>query len=385
MFENLNENMLKKSKNGEVIHFEKPYQEKIRNVSLSKTQTPNENKSKYNEDNKEEDFSIHISVMKIKRNEDSFDELQKKIKNPLTIIKEIPSNYQDLVENQSNFSNHTSKNFVVIKENNLKQKQDQTQLQTRVILETPLRENDIDKEINPYDSIQYKILNTKNQENSENQSPERESEAEAEADTEKAIENIKFIYKINYENDLIELIDLTNINKYLGKIDMENLSKDLSREAEKYKCTEFKMNASLSFRSLRSFSKFFLNCNSLKFLDLSESSIGDIGCKYLAEAFLKSKNISEINLQKNMIGDNGAEILSKCIRVNKNIMKLELEHNLIGNFGGKKILESLKENNKIKWLNLFGNNCLDNSIISLISELLKNNRISNRPKKIMKN
>ena len=163
---------------------------------------------------------------------------------------------------------------------------------------------------------------------------------------------------------------------------LKKLRVKIKREAEKYQCEEFKMkNKYLSFRSLKDFSHFFLNCNNLKFLDLSESAIGDIGCKFLSEAFSKGKNIAEINLQKNMIGDSGAEILSNCIGVNKNITKMELEHNLIGNFGANKLLFSLRENNKIKWLNLFGNNSLDNNIISLISAQLKSNRISNRAKK----
>jgi hypothetical protein len=342
MFENLNKNILLKNEIKEDNHNEIEYNENISNISL-------DNKGNENYKNDIEGLSININIIKIKRNDDLFDKFQNKNN---TEIKEISPNHQNLMENQSNFSNHFSKNFVVLKE----------------------------KEINSYDPIQIKklILNTQNQNQKDNHTPQEEKKAEKEN-----IKYIKFNLKINYENDLI---DLTNINKLLGKTELENLSNDISNEAEKYKCTEFKLLSKfLTYKSLRSFSKFFLNCNNLKFLDLNESSIGDIGCKYLSQAFLKSKNISEINLQKNMISDIGAEILANCIKVNKNFTKIELEHNLIGNFGGKKLIESLKENKKIKWVNLFGNNSLDNNIISLISELLRSNRISNRPKKIKQN
>jgi hypothetical protein len=382
MFENLDKNIYIKNQIKEINHKEKPFDEKISNISSEK---------RLNENNQNiiDDFpmNLNLNIMKIKRIDDSFDKFQNKNKSPIANIKEIPPYCQQLMENQSNFSNHFSKNFVLIKENIQNQNGENKTL--KEIIEIPLRINDIDKDINPYDSIQYKKLISKKEET------KADADTHAEADTglatkkEKDYENIKFIinkFKINYENELIELIDLTNINKILGKSDLENFSKELSKEAEKYKCTEFKlMSKCLSLRSIRAFSQFFLNCNNLKFLDLSESSIGDVECKYLSEAFLKSKNISEINLQKNMIGDIGAEIIANCIKVNKNITKIELEHNLIGNFGGKKLLESLKENNKIKWVNLFGNNCLDNNIISLISELLRTNRISNRPKKIKQN
>ena len=53
------------------------------------------------------------------------------------------------------------------------------------------------------------------------------------------------------------LICVFLLNKLLGKTELENLSNDISNEAEKYKCTEFKLLSKfLTYKSLRSFSKF---------------------------------------------------------------------------------------------------------------------------------
>lgn len=197
------------------------------------------------------------------------------------------------------------------------------------------------------------------------------------------LQKIKETFNIKYQNDVIDLSNKDKDLKSLGKVEFECLSKELFKFAENYRCEEFvASNVTIPVRSLKNLSLFFCNCNTIKYLDLSECSIGDVGCRLLSEAFAKGKNIAEINLQKNLIGDVGAEILSNCIKLNNNLTKLELEHNLIGNIGGEKLLCSLKENNKIKWLNLFGNNSLDNNIITLISGQLRSNRISNRANKI---
>lgn len=268
-----------------------------------------------------------------------------------------------LFENQTNFSNHSSKNFVVLKENKneeinfmakdsaIKMPEEKTR-STKEIISLPIRK---------------KLLKRTNK------------------------KEIKEIFNIKYESEIIDFTNFLNTNNNLplgniniGKHDIEYLAKDISKEAENFQCEEFKLTKfPVSFRCLKDFSIFFLNCNTLKFLDLSENDIGDLGVRILSEAFSKKENsnISEVNLQKNSIGDKGAEILSDCIKQNTSLLKIELEHNLIGNHGGEKLLNSLKENKKIKWLNLFGNNSIDNNIITLISGQLRTNRISNRVKK----
>ena len=57
------------------------------------------------------------------------------------------------------------------------------------------------------------------------------------------LKKIKEEFNIKYENDII---DLTNNNKNeknllkLKKLELENLSKDINKEATKYQCEEFK-------------------------------------------------------------------------------------------------------------------------------------------------
>jgi Ran GTPase-activating protein (RanGAP) involved in mRNA processing and transport len=196
----------------------------------------------------------------------------------------------------------------------------------------------------------------------------------------KDIEKIKDLFNINYKSNIIDFSDKEKINS-LGKREIELISKRLRSEAEFFKCEELKINSIQLFsNSLKNFSIFFINCKTLRILDLVGCYIADLGCRCVAEILSKAENITEINLQKNMIGDKGAEMIASTIRETQNLAKIELEHNLIGNLGAELLYSSLKVNIKIKWLNLFGNITIDRNLISSISSQLRSNRLSNRAK-----
>lgn len=197
------------------------------------------------------------------------------------------------------------------------------------------------------------------------------------------------IYNINFSNNLIDLSNLNsklvnNINNNnLGKADdIEMLSAYFKDNAENFLCEEFKITGkNLSALTINNLSYFLTKNNSIKFLDLSETALGDVGCRQLSHALETNKNLSEINLQRNFIGDIGAAVLAESLQANEKISKIELEHNVIGNKGAEKLFKAIQVNFKVKWLNLFGNISISSNIVSKISLQLKNNRISSRTKK----
>lgn len=194
------------------------------------------------------------------------------------------------------------------------------------------------------------------------------------------LQNLIKTYNINFSNNIIDLS-----HKNLGTTELELISTYLKKDSEKFHCEELKIsNQRLSHKAMQDLSGFITQCNFLKFLDLSGCEIGDLGCRQFCEAFESQKNLSEINLQKNSIGDSGAEILSDLLVNNENISKLELEHNFIGNKGAGKLYEAIRKNLKVKWLNLFGNVSISNNFVAEISTQLKNNRISTRGRKPLK-
>jgi len=187
-------------------------------------------------------------------------------------------------------------------------------------------------------------------------------------------------YNINFSNNIIDLS-----HKNLGTAQIELISIYLKKDSEKFQCEEFKIcNQRLSANAMQDISGFIKHCRSLKYLDLSGCEIGDLGCRHFCEAFESQKTLSEINLQKNSIGEVGAESLSDILVNNDNISKLELEHNFIGNKGAAKLYEAIRINMKVKWLNLFGNISISQNFIAKISTQLKNNRISTRGRKPLK-
>lgn len=201
---------------------------------------------------------------------------------------------------------------------------------------------------------------------------------------ENLIKDLSNIYNINFSNNII---DLSNLKNYLGLVqEVDAIFAFFRENANSFKCEELKIcGISLSTLAINNLSYFLIQNNSIKYLDLSETQLGDFGISKLAPAFERNKNLIEINLQKNSIGNIGAKVLAEALQANENISKVELEHNFIGNKGAELLYTALTRNIKLKWLNLFGNVSISNNFIGKISLQLKNNRISSRAKKpIMK-
>lgn len=260
----------------------------------------------------------------------------------------------------TNFSNHKTNKFYVVKESELQQKY-------FINSDENTKKEKLDSHKTEKENLEALSLEKKEIFLQLKKCPAKKTEY---------LQNLIRKYNLNFSNNIIDLT-----NKNLGMIDLELISFFMKKESEKFECEEFKIcNQLLSSKAMQGFSGFLQGSSGIKYLDISGCEIGDLGCRLFFEAFEKQKNLCEINLQKNNIGDLGAEMLSDLIRRNENISKIELEHNFIGNKGAVKLYDSIQINLKIKWLNLFGNISISSDLIAKISLQLKNNRISSRGK-----
>ena len=113
-------------------------------------------------------------------------------------------------------------------------------------------------------------------------------------------------------------------------------------------------------------------CNSL---DLTNCSIGDVGCEYLTNGLMQSSNLRKLFLCKNKIGDRGARALAELLnnqsrnrsrnRRSKHYWRVDMSFNHIGDDGALSLAESLRHLADLRELDLEWNRIGDKGAIAI--------------------
>ena len=94
-------------------------------------------------------------------------------------------------------------------------------------------------------------------------------------------------------------------------------------------------------------------------ISLSDSFLGDEGCRVLVEFFRNNQHnhITKLDLKSNNIGERGVTYLSQLLQDNDSIKKLSLEWNNIGSsdIGLASLCQSLFHNSSLQELDLRNN------------------------------
>lgn len=123
----------------------------------------------------------------------------------------------------------------------------------------------------------------------------------------------------------------------------------------------------------------YLNQNvSVTTLDLTNCTIGPLGCEFLANVFGPgSRNfISKLKIDYNDIGDKGMQTLSSGLRSNITLIELSLAYCNIGQDSARSLLEIvINQKTQLKSLNLQGNHLRNHGVTILFRGLTVNNSI----------
>ena len=92
--------------------------------------------------------------------------------------------------------------------------------------------------------------------------------------------------------------------------------------------------------------------NIIKFFNLSDNMIGNIGAKAIAETLNKLKLI---NLSHNLIGDEGATSIATAMKKNTTLKYIYLNHNQIGDDGAIQLIKALDRSTTLKIFNIKDN------------------------------
>ena len=130
------------------------------------------------------------------------------------------------------------------------------------------------------------------------------------------------------------------------------------------------------FKSFTEFLKQQACCNSL---DLTNCSIGDVGCEYLTNGLMQSSNLRKLFLCKNNIGDRGARALAELLnnqsrnqsrnRRSKHCWRVDVSYNHIGDDGAWSLAESLRHLADLRELDMSYNYIGDDGAFSLAESL----------------
>ena len=107
----------------------------------------------------------------------------------------------------------------------------------------------------------------------------------------------------------------------------------------------------------------------LQYLDLSDTELGDVGAKQIAEALPKLKNLRHLDLSHNYIREEGAVLIARVLPQLENLRHLDLSNNEIGEEGIALIAGALPKLKKLEHLDL-SNNEIGKEGIALIAGAL---------------
>jgi Leucine Rich repeat len=136
--------------------------------------------------------------------------------------------------------------------------------------------------------------------------------------------------------------------------------------------------ARIEDEGIRALSQYLIKNSSVTTVDLTNCSIGPLGCEFIGNMFgTDSKNfITKLKIDYNDIGDKGMEMLAEGLRTNTTLVSLSLGYCNITQEGSRHLLEIvINTKTAIKDLNLQGNHLRNYGVVVLFRGLSINNSI----------
>lgn len=115
----------------------------------------------------------------------------------------------------------------------------------------------------------------------------------------------------------------------------------------------------------------------LKCLDLSDTSIGNLGAVKLAKALLKNESLEKLLLNNNTISDEGGIALFKSLCQNKTLLFIGLQSNEMTDESAQSIYEVLLRNNTIRDINIDFNDFSYRRHVHLKEMILEHKKMMN--------
>ena len=97
--------------------------------------------------------------------------------------------------------------------------------------------------------------------------------------------------------------------------------------------------------------RFLASNSTVKYLDLSQNRIGDVGAAYLGNLLKENNTLTELHLDCNSIGNKGAKSICDGLKYNTGLTRLHLQRNPCGTGVCELGIECLKYNVTLKQLN----------------------------------
>jgi Ran GTPase-activating protein (RanGAP) involved in mRNA processing and transport len=114
------------------------------------------------------------------------------------------------------------------------------------------------------------------------------------------------------------------------------------------------------------------NAQKIEHIDLSGNRITCEGAASIALAlcYRVNSSVRYLDMSNNRIGDLGGKKLAQMVRINKGVRTLKLSHNELGAETGQEMLDGVKENTSLEQLDL-SDNLIPVHILTLIAKHLK--------------
>ena len=141
-------------------------------------------------------------------------------------------------------------------------------------------------------------------------------------------------------------------------------------------------NCKLGDNLSKSVANGLLNNNTIKYINLSENYITDIGFMLFIDIPIKNNTLSKIDISKNQISDISANLFVKNLIKNKTINELNFYDNLLKNETATSLVEVIRSNFNITSINLNYNGIYTKTLEEINKQLTLNiekNRIQKVP------
>ena len=112
-------------------------------------------------------------------------------------------------------------------------------------------------------------------------------------------------------------------------------------------------------------------CTEIQKLDLTSSSLGDVGIKYITKAFPRIETLEHLDIKNNHIGVQGFSYFAKGVKLLKNLKILDVSENIFDKECLTIFMEALETSTSLQKLCMDKSNIDNDSICLIIKTLAK--------------